>query len=144
MFQKYQLSTRSAKGHGQSIWLVLEGEASAGQCLFLLMPISRSLVQMVSLLVKGGRERRKNVITTCPLVSQKVIRKEMRGELGSVVITAISGDYLSISLCQVPSLGRGNYQPRWLAGLGHQGGKAIISNSPDSICCLIKGFKWKG
>lgn len=87
------------------------------------------------------RREREECYQTCPLVSQKVIRKEMTVELGSVVVTAISGGYLFISLWKVPSVGRGNYQPRWLARLGHQGGKAIISNSPASICCLVKGFK---
>lgn len=38
-----------------------------------------------------GRGREGDITTTCTLVSRKVIRTEMKGELGSVVISAISG-----------------------------------------------------
>lgn len=40
---------------------------------------------------RAGGERERNILTVCPLASQKVIRKERRLGLGSVVITAISG-----------------------------------------------------
>lgn len=59
----------------------------------------------------------------------------------SVVITAISGTLFVHQPIKVPSLGQGNYQPRWLATLGHRGDEAVISNLPASICCSVKGFK---
>lgn len=66
------------------------------------------------------REREKNVISNLPSGFTEGNQEGDEGELGSVVIIAVSGDYLSIRLWKVPSLGRGSYQPRWLAGLGHQ------------------------